>query len=275
MTSSLDARPASTEARGGFRQRFWPLFQLGLLGIATLPLILVPMIRSGALPEGMPDLPLPALVALSMINPVLYLAGMAALGAWLAPKLGLRSLVVARSEIGTPIWAQLRAAAPVAAGIGLALSVVTVLLDAAFQPFLSPEWTEAAAEMPKPGGIGALVSGLFYGGITEEIMLRWGALSFFAWAAWRLLQRGGGTPSRVVMWTAIALAALLFGMAHLPAAAALAPLDSVLVLRVVSLNALAGLFFGWLFWRYHLEAAMLAHASAHVGFALLAWTGLG
>ena len=47
------------------------------------------------------------------------------------------------------------------------------------------------------------------------------------------------------------------------------------VLRVVSLNALAGLFFGWLFWRYHLEAAMLAHASAHVGFALLAWTGLG
>jgi membrane protease YdiL (CAAX protease family) len=275
MTSSLEVQaPASTEPQVRFRQRFWPLFLLGLLGVATLPLVLVPMIRAGALPEGVPDLPLPALVALSMINPVLYLAGMTALGAWLAPKLGLRSLVAARPSAGTPLRPQLHTAAPIAVAIGLALSALTILLDAAFQPFLSPEWTEAAAEMPEPGGLAALVSGLLYGGIAEEIMLRWGVLSFFAWAAWRLFQRGKGVPSRAAMWTSIVLAALLFGAGHLPAAAALAPLDSVLVLRVISLNALGGLFFGWLFWRYHLEAAMLAHASAHMGFALLAWSGL-
>jgi membrane protease YdiL (CAAX protease family) len=262
------------EPQGRFRQRFWPLFLLGLLGIATLPLVLVPMIRARGLPEGIPDLPLPALVALSMINPVLYLAGLTAVGARLSPKLALRSLIATPSSTGTPLWPQLRAAAPTAIGIGLALSAITLLLDATFQPFLSPEWRGAAAEMPEPGGLGALVSGLLYGGITEEIMLRWGALSFFAWAAWRLFQGGKGVPSPVAMWSAIVLAALLFGVAHLPAAAALAPLDSILVLRVISLNALGGLFFGWLFWRYHLEAAMLAHASAHVGFALLAWSGL-
>lgn len=275
MAASLDTHVhGSAVPQGRFRQRFGPLFLLGLIGVATLPLVLVPMIRAGALPEGMPDLPLPALVGLSLINPVLYLAGLTALGAWLAPKLGLRSLGVSWWVQGSSVWPRLRAAAPLAVGVGLALSGVTLLLDTAFQPFLSTAWKEAAAAMPEPGGIGALVSGLLYGGITEEIMLRWGVLSFFAWAAWRLLQRGEAAPSPAVMWTAIVLAALLFGVGHLPAAAALAPLDSVLVLRVVSLNALGGLFFGWLFWRYHLEAAMLAHASAHVGFALLAWSGL-
>lgn len=265
---------ATTQPRGRFRNRFWPLFLLGLLGVATLPLVLLPMIRAGGLPEAMPDLPVPTLVALSMINPVLFLAAGAAIGAWLAPKLGLVSLVAARAEDGAAIGPPLRAAAPVAIGSGLALAAVILLLDMGFQPFLSSEWTSAAAEVSEPGGAGPLVSGLLYGGITEEIMLRWGMLSFFAWAVWRVFQRGQGTPSPAGMWAAIGMAALIFGIGHLPAAAALAPLDSALVLRVVILNALGGVVFGWLFWRRHLEAAMLAHGSTHVGFSIFGWIGL-
>jgi membrane protease YdiL (CAAX protease family) len=37
----------------------------------------------------------------------------------------------------------------------------------------------------------------------------------------------------------------------------------------VALNAIGGIVFGWLYWRRSLEAAMVAHASAHVGFAML------
>ena len=33
---------------------------------------------------------------------------------------------------------------------------------------------------------------------------------------------------------------------------------------VVGWNTLAGLVFGWLFWRHGLEAAIVAHALAHV-----------
>jgi membrane protease YdiL (CAAX protease family) len=40
------------------------------------------------------------------------------------------------------------------------------------------------------------------------------------------------------------------------------------VLRILLLNALAGLVFGWLFWRRSLECAMFAHASVHVVFAI-------
>lgn len=265
------AAPRGDRPRAGFGVRFWPIFLIGLVGVATLPLVLVPMIRGGGLPEGTPDLPFPILVGLSMMSPVVYLAIAAALGAWLAPRIGLRSLIVERAQIGTPVGPALGSAAPLALGIGVGLAVLTASLDLLFQPFLSPEWTRAAAEMPAPGQLNALLPGLLYGGITEEIMLRWGFLTFFAWVGWRLLQKGRGAPSSGVMWTAIVLAALLFGVGHLSAGAAIAPLDAVGVLRIVSLNAVGGIFFGWLFWRRHLEAAMLAHAGAHIGFAVLAW----
>jgi membrane protease YdiL (CAAX protease family) len=73
------------------------------------------------------------------------------------------------------------------------------------------------------------------------------------------------------MWSATILAALVFGIGHLPAVAALVPLSAALVARTVTLNALGGVVFGWLYWRHSLEAAMLAHGAAHIGFALLAW----
>jgi hypothetical protein len=36
------------------------------------------------------------------------------------------------------------------------------------------------------------------------------------------------------------------------------------VLFVVGLNATFGLLFGWLFWRWGLESAMIAHALTHL-----------
>jgi membrane protease YdiL (CAAX protease family) len=41
------------------------------------------------------------------------------------------------------------------------------------------------------------------------------------------------------------------------------------VARTVLLNAVAGVLFGWLYWRGRLEAAMVAHASFHVPLVIL------
>jgi membrane protease YdiL (CAAX protease family) len=60
------------------------------------------------------------------------------------------------------------------------------------------------------------------------------------------------------------LAALLLGAAHLPMAAALAPLTTVVIVRTMLLNSIGGLVFGWLYWRQGLLAAMVAHFSADV-----------
>lgn len=158
--------------------------------MASLPLILIPTLQAADLPEEVAALPLPVLAALSLINPLLLLAAGTALGAWLVPKLGLVSLLVERAASGARVWPRLREAMPLAVGLGLGVAFVTMLLDAAFLPFLPPAFAEASAGQEGLGRPAALVAGMLYGGITEEIIMRWGALSFFAWVGWRLAQRG-------------------------------------------------------------------------------------
>ena len=100
-----------------------------------------------------------------------------------------------------------------------------------------------------------------YGAITEEVMLRAFVMGL---AAWLLSRFSGRQPRSWVMLAAIILAALVFGLGHLPAAARLAPLTADLVMRVIGYNALGGFVFGWLYWRRGLEHAMLAHFAADV-----------
>jgi membrane protease YdiL (CAAX protease family) len=67
------------------------------------------------------------------------------------------------------------------------------------------------------------------------------------------------------MWLAIAVSALMFGAAHLPAAVALVgALNTSAVVWVIGVNTAFGLMFGYLFWRRGLEVAMIAHALTHV-----------
>jgi membrane protease YdiL (CAAX protease family) len=67
-----------------------------------------------------------------------------------------------------------------------------------------------------------------------------------------------------VFWTANIATAVLFGLGHLPATAALAPLSVALVVRAVVLNGTAGLVFGALYGRYGLEWAMTSHFGVDV-----------
>jgi membrane protease YdiL (CAAX protease family) len=99
-------------------------------------------------------------------------------------------------------------------------------------PFANAEFI---AEMPGEGDIFArLLLGVLYGGIVEELMLRWRFMTLLVWIGWRLFQRDEGLPSPAIVWTAIILAALLFGLSHLPALAGLVVLTPILVIRTIS-----------------------------------------
>ena len=92
-------------------------------------------------------------------------------------------------------------------------------------------------------------------------------MSPLAWGVWRARTRLGSAtdrPSNGTMWAAIALTAVLFGLGHLPALAAILELTTVLVIRSVLLNAIVGVGLGWLYWRHSLETAMVTHATFHV-----------
>lgn len=82
------------------------------------------------------------------------------------------------------------------------------------------------------------------------------------------------TPAWVA-WSANLGAAVLFGLGHLPAPAALAPLTPAIVARAVVLDGVAGVLFGWLYWRRGLVPAMTAHAVADVGLHVITSLLLG
>ena len=107
----------------------------------------------------------------------------------------------------------------------------------------------------------------FYGGIAEELQLRLFLMTLMLWAVARLRRR---LPGNAAFHVAIVLAAVLFGVGHLPAAAQLWGLDAIVVLRTIVLNALVGCVCGWLYWRRGLEMAMLAHFSADIVLHVLA-----
>ena len=62
-------------------------------------------------------------------------------------------------------------------------------------------------------------------------------------------------------WTGIIVAAILFGVSHLPAAQQIfGVITPILFIRTIVSNGLLGIVFGYLFWKKGLEFAMIAHA---------------
>jgi hypothetical protein len=105
---------------------------------------------------------------------------------------------------------------------------------------------------------GALAS--LYGGTAEEILLRLFFVSLFVWL-FALFNKRQARPWMFML--AIVLAAVLFGVGHLPYAFALGMSHTPMFIgEIVFLNALVGLVTGTLFWKCGFEHAMLAHFSA-------------
>ena len=97
-------------------------------------------------------------------------------------------------------------------------------------------------------------------------------MSFLVWLGRFVSKTADGRPTLAVLWIANILAAVLFGLGHLPATAALVPLTPLVVTRAIVLNGLIGVGFGYLYFKHGLESAMISHFSAdivlHVLFAI-------
>lgn len=153
--------------------------------------------------------------------------------------------------------------------LAAALGVVAALLVIALAA-LGPQPPDASAGSGvEVAWRGALAS--FYGGIVEEIQTRLLLVSALVW----LFARVNHRVTRPWMFVAaIVLAALLFGAGHLPVAISAGVAGTpLLIARIVVLNAVAGVVFGGVFWKYGLEHAMVAHFCAdlvlHVALPLL------
>lgn len=249
--------------RGSYLRRAGALFGLGLVGVASLGATIA---LTGAFPV-VPGFSALAVLLLSLVTPTLLLLVGVLVGTRAAPRVGLRSLVVERVTDGTPVLPELGDVAARAIGAGAAVGLLLASLDVVFAPLGA---TPAVAQgRPTLLQVFASIPVRFlYGGITEELILRWGVLSAVGWVGWRATG-GVRRPGPTVMWPAIGITALLFGLGHLPAISGVASLTMAVVARTVLLNAFGGVVYGWFAWRYHLEAAMLAHVGTHVVFVTL------
>ena len=112
--------------------------------------------------------------------------------------------------------------------------------------------------------ISYLIASVIYGGVIEEVMLRLFWMSLVAFVLWKVFERKKERPTTWVLIVANLLAALLFATGHLPATEAMLGLSPMLVCRCFLLNGGCGLLFGWLYRKYGLRYAMIAHGGCHI-----------
>lgn len=200
-------------------------------------------------------------------------------GLYAARRLGLGAPVTLAVARGEPAWPALRPLLGAAVLWGLVSGGLTVLLDAVVFNPRAPELRVLNQAALAQHSVWKAALACLYGGFTEEILVRLFILSLLALgltALGRALGPGrragqpGGGGRFAALLVANVLAALVFGLLHLPATAALVKLTPLLVTRALVLNGVVGLACGFLYVRRGLEAAMAAHLTADVVLHLIA-----
>jgi len=268
-TSGVDDPVSSTPNGPSFGKRLGVALLLGIPGIVALVGYIYLMTPPTTVPSG---LSLPLLALLSAFNPLLLLGVSCLLGAYAAPRVGLQSYVIEGVGTDDGVFRRLREEVGPAVGVGVLGSVLIVVLDAVLMPFVAQDLPQSVIGTTRPTVVDVLAYApvrFLYGGITEELMLRFGLMSVLAFVGWRVTGRRADGPRPALMWAAIVVSAVLFGLGHLPALAQSVDLTPALVARTVLLNAVAGVLFGWLYWRRSLESAMVAHVTFHVPLVVL------
>ncbi len=244
-------------------------FQVGLrLWLAAVPgiIALTPLLAGIiALEKEPPPLPLPVLLIIGTIQSSVLAAAAVFAGVSLAPRVGLHApLFEGRFPAG---WSRAILLPGVLWGIlgGAMLFGIAYL----FMPLLPPGFHAAAAELSIPW-----YARLLYGGITEEVLIRWGLMTLIVWIVFRVSKEprdeAGAPRLKAAYLTGIVVSALAFAALHLPTASAISPVvTGSLVAYVLLANSVFGLIAGYLYWRRGLECAMAAHITAHLTMMLL------
>lgn len=230
------------------------LFFLGLSGVISLLASSLPMDN---LPkEVLEKHSKETLKYLLLINPMLLLVFSTILGVFLYKKVNL-NVPTLESMIEGETWVstlneQLKS------GLigGLLAGGLILLVGYAFNSLLPKEFLELNEKLEL-----SPFTRLLYGGITEEILMRFGLMTLIVWAVSKITKNLN--PS--VYGIGIIFSSILFAIGHFPVAYQTVGEPSILLLVYILLgNSLGGIVFGWLYWKKGLESAMIAHISTHI-----------
>ena len=219
-------------------------FAIGLYLLDTYPADIVAQIEA----QGIT----PTLLGLiTAVQSAAYGAVLGGIGIWLGKKTGLWR--DERSITRKPLL--LTAAVSVIGGLAL------ILPDILYFGKHVPAIAESYATKPT---VPYLVATVTYGAVIEEVMLRLFCMSLVAFLLWKVFDRKAEKPPAGILMAANVISALLFAAGHLPTTFLTIGATPMIILRCFLLNGVFGLAFGWLYRKYGLRYAMMAHGGCHI-----------
>lgn len=231
------------------------LFILGLIGVLSMLTMEIPIPEEA---RGILEAQFSAqqIKLLILINPTLILLIAVTLGISFYKKTGLKAPIlegiISKKEIDPSIKDILKSGVL----LGVLSGILLTAIGSLFVPSLPEEFIKISENI-KP----SLAARFLYGGITEEIVMRFGLMTFIVWLG-SLIFKSLNTS---VYWIGILIAAFLFALGHFPVVyQSISDPSTALLSYVIIGNMVGGIIFGWLYWRKGLEAAMLAHIFTHV-----------
>lgn len=239
----------------------WKLFFI-LLAASTFSILAILPFIITLQKELLQSIPMPLPLALFIIvfQSIVLFAVLIFIGLKLSNKLGFKMPIIERIVTKEKTDFNFKAIIKTSVLLGALAGVIILLLDFLFFQFgLESLFKEASV----PVWQGFLAS--FYGGIAEEIVMRLFFMTFVAWLIGKIARvKGRVIENNLLVWISIFLAAILFGIGHLPITSELMTLTPLIIFRALLLNGIGGLVFGWLYWKKGLELAMIAHFSADI-----------
>ncbi len=257
----------------------WKVFWILLAAAILATILLLPYameVQSSAVDLTKLPIPLPVVFTLQIVQNAILFAIAIFGGLFFAGRVGLGTPILDSVARGESVADKVRAILPLSIILGVVSTLLVLGLEFFyFQPAMLKELGNTASALNLQTSQPAAWKGFlasFYGGIAEEIQLRLFVMSFLVWLGRFLSKTAEGKPTRAIFWIANILAAVLFGLGHLPTTALLVPLTPLVIARAILLNGLIGVACGWLYWKRGLESAMISHFSAdlvlHVLLAL-------
>lgn len=233
---------------------FGILLGAGVFGtLAVFPYLLT---LQGEVLKELP-IPLPAVLILSLLQTIILLSIAIFVGLVLGKKVGLGAPILENWIAKKPTKGAIKSTATLSVKLGVLTGVLIIGFDYIFSLLVEP-----LSGINAPLWQGFL--GSFYGGVVEEILLRLFLVTLVVWLILRFSRQKRDKPTASSIWVAIIIAAIIFGIGHLPATAQLTAITPLVVIRAITLNGIGGVVFGWLYWKKGLGAAMVAHFTADI-----------
>lgn len=193
---------------------------------------------------------------LAMVQPLLL--GIVAIygGHRFAQKVGLRSLINERVEKSESPQIErktygLSESVPFIVLFAVGLALLNIGFDFLFQNWLPNGLQVTAAHTNIWQGL----SSVFYGGLAQEILLRWGVMTTLIY----VISSKGKELSPMTYIVGFVFTAVLYAFSQAGTLTGAGDYTAILWTRHLLLNALDGILYGWLYYKFHFEAAALSH----------------